>query len=355
MYCKNYISYFKMIRNTPVTIKDIAQALNLSASTVSRALRGMPEIHPETRQAVLKLAQEMDYQPNQLAKNLAKSRTKTIGVIVPTLSYYFFSSVLNSIEEAAMQAGYSVVVCQTNESYLREIAQIQNLLNSQVEGFIISLARDTNDFDHINRLIRKQIPVVIFDRYAEEIETSKVIVDNKLAAFKATEHLIENGCQRLGCLAGPPNLLISNQRLAGFKEALQKYNLPYKERYVFHSDFTQENTMMQALNMMSLPEPPDGILTMSDRIAFSTMYALKQKGIRIPDDVALVSFNNEPTCIYLSPSLTSVNQAIQEMGAQVVRLLIKQLESEHTTPETVVLGTQLMVRESSMLSKKKVE
>lgn len=344
-----------MTRNTPVTIKDIAQVLNLSASTVSRSLRGMPEIHPETRQAVLKLAQELDYQPNQLAKNLVKSRTKTIGVIVPTLSYYFFSSVLNSIEEAAMQAGYSVVVCQTNESYLREIAQIQNLLNSQVEGFIISLARDTNDFDHINRLIRKQIPVVIFDRYAEEIETSKVIVDNKLAAFKATEHLIENGCQRLGCLAGPPHLLISNQRLAGFKEALQKYDLPYKERYVFHSDFTQENTMMQALNMMSLPEPPDGILTMSDRIAFSTMYALKQKGIRIPDDVALVSFNNEPTCIYLSPSLTSVNQAIQEMGAQVVRLLIKQLESEHTIPETVVLNTQLMVRESSMPSKKKIE
>ena len=250
-----------MTKNTPVTIKDIAHALNLSASTVSRALRGMPEIHPETRQAVLQLAQELDYQPNQLAKNLVKSRTKTIGVILPTLSYYFFSSVLNSIEEAAMQAGYSVVVCQTNESYLREVAQIQNLLNSQVEGFIISLARDTQDLDHINRLLRKQIPVVIFDRYAEGIETSKVIVDNQLAAFKATEHLIENGCQRLGCLAGPPNLLISNQRLAGFKEALQKYDLPYKERYVFHSDFTQENIMMQALSMMALPEPPDGILT----------------------------------------------------------------------------------------------
>ncbi len=342
-----------MTKNAPVTIKDIAQALNISASTVSRALRGMPEIHPETRQAVLQLAQQLDYQPNQLAKSLVKSRTKTIGVILPTLSYYFFSSVLNSIEEAAMQAGYSVVVCQTNESYLREVAQIQNLLNSQVEGFIISLARDTQHFDHINRLLRKQIPVVIFDRYDESLETSKVIVDNKLAAFKATEHLIENGCQRLGCLAGPPSLLISNQRLAGFREALQKYNLPYTDRYIFHSDFTPENTIMQALNMMSLPQPPDGILTMSDRIAFSTMYAFKQKGIKIPEDVAVVSFNNEPTCIYLSPSLTSVNQPIQEMGAQVVRLLLRQLESEHNTPETITLSTQLMIRESSMLSSKK--
>ncbi|MEZ4904937.1 MAG: substrate-binding domain-containing protein [Spirosomataceae bacterium] len=194
--------------------------------------------------------------------------------------------------------------------------------------------------------------MVLFDRYADGIETSKVIVDNKQAAFRATEHLIENGCRRLGCLAGPPNMLISNQRLSGFKEALQKYDLPYNERYVLHSDFTHENTIMQALNMMSLPERPDGILTMSDRIAFSTMYAFKQNGIKIAEDVALVSFNNEPTCVYLSPSLTSVNQPIQEMGAQVVRLLIKQLESENATPETMTLATQLMVRESSMLQKK---
>jgi DNA-binding LacI/PurR family transcriptional regulator len=338
-----------MIKNTPVTIKHIAQLLNLSASTVSRALRGMPEIHIDTRNSVIQLAQELDYQPNQLAKNLVKSRTKTIGVIVPTWSYYFFSSVLNSIEAAAMQAGYSVMVCQSNESYLREVAQIQNLLNSQVEGFIISLARDTHEHEHINRLLRKQVPVVIFDRYSESIEASKVVVDNQLAAFRATEHLIENGCRRLGCLAGPPNLLISNQRLKGFRQAIQQHGLPFKERYVLHSDFTQESTMGQALNMMSLPEPPDGILTMSDRIAFSTMYAFRQKGIRIPEDVALVSFNNEPTCIYLTPSLTSVSQPIQEMGAQAVRLLLKQMESEEEiVPETVVLDTQLVVRESSV-------
>ncbi|MBB3836781.1 LacI family transcriptional regulator [Runella defluvii] len=343
-----------MNKNTAVTIKDIANALNLSASTVSRALRGMPEIHPETRQAVLQLAEDMDYQPNQLAKNLVKSRTKTIGLILPTLSYHFFASMLNSIEEAAMQAGYSVVVCQTNESYLREVAQIQNLLHSQVEGVIMSLARDTSDFEHIYRLQRKNVPLVIFDRYSTDIDASRVIVDNHEAAFKATQHLIENGCQRLGCMAGPPHLLISNERLRGFKDALEHYGLPYNERYVFYNDFTQENTMMQALNMMSLPTPPDGILTMTDRIAFATMYAFKQKGIRIPEDVAIVSFNNDPTCIYLSPSLTSVNQPIQEMGAQVVRLLLKQLENDQpVVAETIVLSTQLMIRESSMVEGRK--
>ena len=337
-----------MNKNTPVTIKDIALALNISVSTVSRALRGMPEIHPNTKTSILKLAEEMDYQPNQLAKNLVGNRTKTIGVIVPTLSYYFFSSVLNSIEEAAMQAGYSVIVCQTNESYLREKAQIQNMLNSQVEGFIISLACDSYDYEHINRLIRKQIPLVLFDRYTDKLEVSKVIVDNKQAAFKATCHLIENGCKKLSCLAGPPHLEISNQRLEGFKEALSSHGLLYDERYVSHSDFTQENTIIQANNMMSLAVPPDGILTMSDRIAFSTMYALKQKGIKIPEDVAMVSFNNEPTCMYLTPSLTSVNQPIREMGTQSVRLLLKQLESDKIEPETVILDTQLVIRESSL-------
>ncbi len=337
-----------MQRRTPVTIKDIAQTLNVSVSTVSRALRGMPEIHPDTKNAILKLAEAMDYQPNQLAKNLVGNRTKTIGVIVPALSYYFFASMLNSIEEAAMQAGYSVMVCQTNESYLREVAQIQNMLNSQVEGFIISLARDSQDYDHINRLIRKQIPLVLFDRYTDKIESSKVVVDNKQAAFKATIHLIEKGCRRLACLVGPPHLEISNQRLDGFREAIESSGLQYEEQYVSHTDFTQENTIIQASNMMSLSNPPDGILTMSDNIAFSTMYALKQRGLRIPEDVAMVSFNNEPTCMYLTPSLTSISQPIREMGTQAVRLLLKQLDADKIEPETVVLDTQLVIRESSL-------
>ncbi|TAG66638.1 MAG: LacI family transcriptional regulator, partial [Runella slithyformis] len=169
------------------TIKEIAYQLGLSTSTVSRALRGLSQIKPETRAAVVRVAEELDYQPNMLAKSLAKSHTKTIGLIVPSLNYYFFSSIINGIEEAALQAGYSVMICQTGESYLREVSQIQNLLNSKVEGFIISLSRDTSQYEHIERLVRKKIPVVLFDRYIEGLEASKVIVDNQLAAFQATE------------------------------------------------------------------------------------------------------------------------------------------------------------------------
>ncbi|GAB4052186.1 LacI family DNA-binding transcriptional regulator [Spirosoma litoris] len=338
------------MKNTPITIKDIARSLNISISTVSRALRGMQEIHPDTRKAVMRLAEELDYQPNQLAKNLAKSRTKTIGVIVPNLSYHYFSAMLNSIEEAALQAGYSVLVCQTNESYLRETTNIQNLLRSQVEGFIISLSRDTDNYEHVERLVRKNIPLVLFDRYAESIDVSKVIVDNYAAAFKATEHLIENGCRRIGFLAGPTQLVLSNQRVAGYRAALAKHDLSVGDQYVFHCDYTEENTIMQTLALMSLPQPPDGIVVISDRMAYSTMYALKQKGLRIPEDVAIVSFNNEPVSALFSPTLSSINQPIQEMGTETVRLLLRELNATDTMvpKETKVMETQLIVRASSM-------
>lgn len=338
------------MKNTPVTIKDIARSLNISISTVSRALRGLPEIHPDTRKAVVQLAEELDYQPNQLAKNLAKSRTKTIGVIVPNLSYYYFSAMLNSIEEAALQAGYSVLVCQTNESYLREMTNIQNLLRSQVEGFIISLSRDTDNYEHVERLVRKNIPLVLFDRYAESINVSKVIVDNYAAAYKATEHLIENGCRRIGFLAGPTQLVLSNQRIEGYRAALAKYTLSVGDQYVFHCDYTHENTIMQTLAMMSLPQPPDGVVIISDRMAYSAIYAMKQKGIRIPEDVAIVSFNNEPVSAYFSPTLSSISQPIQEMGTETVRLLLRELEAiDNTIPkETKVMETQLVVRASSL-------
>lgn len=338
------------MRTSQVTIKDIAKKLNISVSTVSRALRDMPEIHPDTKKAILKLAEELDYQPNQLAKNLAKSSTKTIGVIVPNLSYYFFSAVLNSIEEAAMQAGYSVLVCQTNESHAKEVTNIQNLMRGQVEGLLISLSRDTDNCEHIHRLLQKNIPLVLFDRYMNDLDASKVIVDNHAAAFKATEHLIENHCTKIGFLAGPPHLLISNQRLAGYKAALEKYGLEFDNRYVFHCDYTKENAIAQTLAMMELDPPPNGIFAVSDRVAFSTIFALKSKGYQIPQDVAIVSFNNEPVCEFLTPSLSSISQPIDQIGRESVRLLLQQIEAtEDIIPKKVsVLDTELIVRESSV-------
>ncbi len=333
-------------------MKDIARVLNISIATVSRALREMPEIHIDTRRAVMRVAEELDYQPNQLAKNLVKSRTRTIGVIVPNLSYYFFSALLNSIEEAAMQTGYSVLVCQSNESSLREKTHVQNLTRSQVEGFIISLPGDASNCEHVERLVRKNAPLVLVDRHTDSLEAFKVIVDNYEASYKATKHLIENGCRRIACLAGPRQLLISNQRIAGYKDALTAHGLPVTDDYILHCDYTQESTIMQALRLMNLPAPPDGLLTISDRIAYAAMYALKQKNTRIPDDLKVASFNNEPFSAWLSPTLTSVNQPILQMGTEAVRLLLMQIDSGDTAlqPQTTVMDTQLIVRESSVCS-----
>ncbi|MBC8083049.1 MAG: LacI family DNA-binding transcriptional regulator [Hymenobacter sp.] len=338
------------MKSTPVTLKAIAQELNISLSTVSRALRGMPEVRADTRAAVHRLAAEMDYLPNQLASNLAHSSTKTIGVLMPSLSYHFYSALLNSIEDAAMQAGYSVLVCQANESHLREITNIQNLVRSQVEGFLIALARDTNSYEHIERLTRKNIPLVLFDRYADGIAASKVVIDNYAAAFNATEHLIANGCQTIGFLAGPPHLLLSNQRVAGYQAALAQHGLHGRPELLLHCDFTPENAVAQTLKLISQHPTPDGLLVVSDRIAFPAMYVLRQEGVRIPDDLAIASFNNEPYAALQSPGLTSVSQPIQEMGVETVRLLLKQLnaDSEQLPIETKVLSTQLVVRESSL-------
>lgn len=312
----------------------------------------MPEIHPDTRNAVKRLAEELDYQPNQLAKNLVKSRTKTIGVIFPNLSYHYFSAMLNSLEEAAMQAGYSVLVAQTNESYVRETINIQNLLRSQIEGLILSLSRDTANFEHVERLVKKGFPIVLVDRTADLTSVSKIVVDNRLAAFKATEHLIEQGCQRIGFLAGPPQLSLSRQRIDGYLAAASKHGVTAGDQYIRHCDYTNENTILQTLALMSLPYPPDGIVAISDRIAYPALYAIEQKGLFVPKDVAVVSFNNEPVSAYFSPGLSSINQPISEMATETVRLLLRQIESPEVLPsETKIFDTQLIIRESSLRMK----
>lgn len=336
-----------------VTIKDIARHLNISVATVSRAMRDMPEIKPETRDAVLKLAKEWDYQPNILATSLVKSRTKTIGVIVPDLSYHFFASVIKGIEEEAIAKGYSLLLTQTRELYERELTNVQNLSRGQVEGFIISLSQETTDFEHLKRLQRKGIPLVFFDRDAGEIDVTKVMVDNVNAAFEATNHLIDNGCKRIAFLAGPASVTVSNQRRTGYIQALNHAGLEIDQSLIVHGNYNLQKIIELTNYLFELQNPPDGLVVVSDRLAIGAIKALKAKNIRIPEDVAIVSFNDEPVCTIVSPSLTSVAQPTIEIGKMATSLLISQIEntSVHYQPEVIILKTELMVRESSMRSK----
>lgn len=253
------------------------------------------------------------------------------------------------MEEAASREGYSLLLCQSNESYQREMTNLQDLMRGQVEGFIVSLSRETQHYEHFNRLIRKGIPLVIFDRYTDEIEASKVIINNREAARQAARHLIDNGCQRIAYLAGPPTMQISRERLAGYQDALQEAGLPFNETYILHGDYTQAFSIQQTNLLLNLRTPPDGILAVSDRIAIACLYALRQKGVRVPDDIAVAGFNDEPVSALFTPSLTSVAQPTVQIGEYAVELLLRQLyEADGDfVPETRILPAELKIRDSS--------
>ncbi len=333
-----------------VTIKDLARHLNISVATVSRAMRDMPEIKAETRDAVLKLAKEWDYQPNLLATNLVKSRTKTIGVIVPDLAYHFFASVVKGIEEEAIARGYSLLLTQTSELYERELTNVQNLSRGQVEGFIVSISQETTDFEHLKRLQRKGIPLVFFDRDADEIDVPKVMVDNVGAAYEATKHLIENGSKRIAFLAGPSNVTVSNLRQSGYEQAMKDSGLALDETLVVHGNYNLQQAIDLTNELFELKNPPDGLVVVSDRLAVGAIVALRKRNIRIPEDVAIVSFNDEPICSIVTPTLSSVAQPTFEMGKMAITLLINQIENPESLdkPEVKVFKTELKMRESSL-------
>lgn len=332
-----------------VTIKDIAKRLNISVATVSRALRDLPDIHPDTKKMVVDLAAELDYQPNIIATSLVKSKTKTLGVIVPDLGYYFFSTVLKSIEEAAIVAGYSLLITQTQESYERELINIQNLSRGQVEGIIISLSRETVNLDHLTRLQRRGIPLVFFDRDSDEIHASKVMVDNEQSAYEAVKHLLNTGCKRIAFLAGPTNVSVSNQRISGYLRALAESGVQEDLKLIIHSDYIQNSATLCTRELMKAKNRPDGILVVSDRLALGVLVALRDLNISVPEEVKIVSFNNEPICTIVSPSISSVSQPLEEIGRLSVELLLDQInhKGEDLKPRVEVLKTQLIVRESS--------
>jgi DNA-binding LacI/PurR family transcriptional regulator len=332
-----------------VTIKDIAKRLNISVATVSRALRDLPDIHPDTKKMVIDLATELDYQPNVIATSLVKSKTKTLGVIVPDLGYYFFSTILKSIEEAAIAAGYSLLITQTQESYERELVNIQNLSRGQVEGIIISLSRETVNLDHLTRLQRRGIPLVFFDRDSDEIHASKVMVDNEQSAYEAVKHLIHAGCKRIAFLAGPTNVSVSNQRITGYLRALAESGVKEDLSLIIHSDYIQDSATVATQKLMKDKNRPDGILVVSDRLALGVLVALRDLNISVPNEVKIVSFNNEPICSIVSPTISSVSQPLEEIGRLSVELLLDQInhKGEEMNPRVEVLKTQLMVRESS--------
>jgi DNA-binding LacI/PurR family transcriptional regulator len=336
------------MKNAQATIRDLALKLHVSVSTISRALRGHQDIRPETKRAVLELAKELNYEPNHVAQSLRIKKTNTLGVIVPEIVMHFFSSTLSGMQEYAATHGYSVMICQSMESSRIEKSNIHTLVSNRVDGLLISLSSDTKNVDHLQQLVAKKIPIILFDRVCDELNVSKVVVDDHAAAFKAVNYLIRTGCRRIAYLGGPKNLHISEQRKRGYLDALIKSNIPIDETLVIHCRDLHTDPGKATHRLLGLPQLPDAIFCMNDPMAILAMQVLKKHHIKIPEEVSLVGFTNEPMSSFIEPSLTTVSQPSHEMGKTAARLFIAQLERpEAHTPVTTVLPTKLIIRNST--------
>lgn len=330
------------------TIKDIAKQLNISASTVSRALRDLPDVKPETMQAVKELAKKWNYQPNLIAQGLVKKRSYNIGVIIPEFMIHFYAEALSGIYKVANEAGYNVMVCQTNETYKNELKSIKTLVSSRVDGLIVAISKETNKFDHLNSLNIRKTPLVIFNRVSDEISASKVKFDDFKSSYKATRHLIDCGCKNIAHIAGPMNLQLSIERKEGFKKALVKYGLCYDEELVVTCDFTLEEGKEAMEKILQTGKKIDGIFTVCDAAAYGAMAVLKSAGYKIPEDVSIIGFTNEPFAKLIEPSLSTISQPSHEMGETATHLLLKHIENkEDFIPETRVIETELIERNST--------
>jgi DNA-binding LacI/PurR family transcriptional regulator len=341
-----------------VTIKDIAKALGLSTSTVSRALRDSYEISPETKKLVLEYAQNNNYRPNPIALSLKEKRSRSIGIIVCEIANSFFSQIINGIESIAYDNGYNVIIAQSHESYEREILNVQYLASRSIDGLLVSVSSETKDLEHLQSLHDRGLPIVFFDRIVDEIETHKVIVNNFHGAYQATEHLIKSGYRHIANLAGSEYLSITKERLGGYQQALIDHGRNFDPAYIqhcLHGGMVYEEVEQALDKLLQLENRPDAILGCADKLTTNCLRYFKKNNIKVPDDIALVGFSNLDLTDLLSPSLTVVRQPAFEMGQISTELLIQLIESKRPVKEFEkrILPPQLFTRESTERSGKK--
>lgn len=345
------------MKRNKVTIHDIAEKLNITASTVSRALQDHPRISDDTKKAVLKVAQKLNYQPNHIAAALRNGRSKILGIIVPNVDRSFFSSVVFGIEEVANKAGYNVMICQSHEDADKEVKTVEALMKAQVDGIIASFAKSTEDFSHFIKIKDRGIPLVIFDRANDELGVSHVVIDDYLGAYKAVDHMIQQGCKRIAHLTSPKKISIYRERLRGYKEALLANNIPFDESLVIESNMQLEDGRKSMEKLLKLSKPVDGVFSASAFGAMGALQVCKERGVAIPKEVAIVGFSNENFTSFSDPALTTVEQHSLEMGNTAAQLFFEQLSAKATgkkiLPQKIVLTPTLVVRESSLKSGKK--
>lgn len=336
-----------------LTIKDIARALNLSNSTVSRALKSSYQISEATQKLVKDYAATHNYQPNLLAQSLKSRKSKSIGVLFPAVANNFFAEVMNGIESIANKRNYQVTFTQTHESSEKELKNIKHLMLRAVDGLLISFASETTDVTYINQLLEDGLPIVFFDRVADQVNTHSVVADNFSGSYEATKHLINQGYKKVAQITSSANVSITRERLGGYYKALQESGLAINEAYVKYCQYggmIDDEVEKAVSELLAMPQPPDAILTASDRISIKCLSLLKKRGVSIPGQVALAAFSNFSAPELFDPALTTIKQPAFEMGKTAVELLLQLIESKKPIRqfEKIVLPTELIIRNSTV-------
>ncbi|NQZ77224.1 MAG: LacI family DNA-binding transcriptional regulator [Ekhidna sp.] len=337
------------MKRQTTTIKDIARELGISPSTVSRALKDHFEISEETKKAVRRVAEELNYQPNSLALSLRYSKSNTIGVIVPEIVHFFFSTVISGIEDIAQSKGYNVIITQSNESVDREMMNLQTLFNNRVDGVLVSLSKESFDYSHLEVMMQKGLPIVFFDRVPDTIQSSKVTVDDFLGGYQATEHLLKKGYRRIAHLAGPKNLDLTQERLDGYRKAHTDMGVDLDEELLVFDKASNDGEAYTATQDLLKVKNPDAVFASNDLAAMGAIKAAKDFGKAVPSDFGVVGFSNWQFTALTNPSISTVEQPGFEMGQHAAELLINQIESEDEDLafEAIKLGTKLLPRDSS--------
>ncbi len=339
-----------MTRKKEITIYDLAQELNLSASTISRALQNHYSIGSKTKETVKKLAEQRGYHANTIAASLRKSKTNTIGVIIPLINRPFISSLISGIEVAAKEAGYNVIISQSHDDFETEVTSAEALFGSRVSGLVVSLGMETQSYDHLRRFTRQHIPVVFVDRVTKDLGTDLIVIDNHQAGYEATKHLIDQGCKRIAHIAGAQHRNIYKERLDGYRDALTSHGIGIDEEIILQSKFlSHEEGLDFAEKLMNMKDRPDGVFCANDTTAISVILYAKKIGVKIPDELAVIGFNNDPQSEIVDPPLSTMVHPAVDMGRLAAQQVIRQKDhSEIERSETIVLKTKLLIRGSSL-------
>lgn len=336
----------------PVTLKQIAETLGISITTVSKALKDYPDVSKKTKKLVKELAQTLNYKPNAFAVNLRTKESKTIGLIIPEVVHHFFSSVIKGIIAQAEKKGYLVIILQSNESYELEKKQIDLLFSKRVDGILISLANGTGDFKHLNDLMAQDTPLVMFDKIAKIVNCSKVIINDRKAAYTATKHLIDSGCKRIAHFRGPLLPQNSIDRFLGYKQALTDNGFTYDPSLVYIlNDMSFNEGAHYSKQLLEDHTDVDGIFINTDLVAIGAINELNKRGVKIPDDISIIGFSNWFMSSVISPTLTTIDQPGYLMGKTAFKLLYKEIKSRKNNQAVVYkeveLPTELIIREST--------